>query len=271
MIAPTPPPAPATCPSCGAAAEGRFCSSCGTALAGAACNSCDAPLTPGSRFCHRCGTPAGAAAPRGSRGFGAILPWTVAALALASIIALVVGQRFGARPDPANDVAEGSNAQPSAPFANPNAPAGAMPRAPDISSMTPSQRAERLYDRIMTESEAGRTQNVRTFMPMAIAAYDMLGTLTTDQRYDLARLGEVSGDTALARAQVDTLLAARPTHLLALGLGARLARDAGDVARARTLDARLLAAEPAEQKAALPEYLLHRNDVAAMVAAARAR
>jgi hypothetical protein len=224
----------------------------------------------GSHFCHRCGSPAGATPARAARGMGAIVPWAVAALALASIIALVVGQRFGARPDPANDVAEGSNAQASAPFANPNAPAGAMPRAPDISSMTPGQRAERLYDRIMRESEGGHPENVRTFMPMALAAYEMLGSLTLDQRYDLARLGEVSGDTTLARAQVDTILTARPTYLLGLGLGARLARAAGDATRARALDARLLAAEPAEQRAGLPEYLLHRNDIDAMLAAAKA-
>jgi hypothetical protein len=40
-------------------------------------------------------------------------------------------------------------------------------------------------------------------------------------------------------------------------------------ARARALDARLLAAEPAERSAALPEYLLHRNDIDAALSAAR--
>jgi hypothetical protein len=43
----------------------------------------------------------------------------------------------------------------------------------------------------------------------------------------------------------------------------------GSDARARALDARLLAAESKERSAALPEYLLHRNDIDTAVAAAR--
>jgi hypothetical protein len=199
-----------------------------------------------------------------------VIPWAVAALALASLLAMLVGQRYGARPGGTTDVLDGANAQGSAVISAPgSAPAGGMPRAPDISQMTPAQRAERLYDRIMTENEAGNKQSVQTFMPMAIAAYEMLAPLNLDQRYDLGRLGEVGGDAALARAQADTILAARPTHLLGLALAARVARAAGDDARARQLDARLLAAEPKERTAGLPEYLLHKTDIDAALAAAR--
>jgi len=104
-------------------------------------------------------------------------------------------------------------------------------------------------------------------MPMAVAAYEMLAPLTLDQRYDLGRLGEVGGDTVLARAQADTILAARPTHLLGLILAARVARMEGSEARARALDARFLAAEPTERAAGLPEYLLHKNDIDTALAA----
>ena len=250
------------CPSCGTPASGRFCSSCGTALAGATCATCSAALTPGARFCHRCGTPAGAtSAP--SRGFAAVLPWTVAAIALVSVIALVVGQRFGARPS----VVPGDSESPVA-----TAPLGggsAMPRAPDISQMTPEQQAERLYDRIMREYEAGQLDNVKTFMPMAVAAFERLSPLNLDQRYDLGRIGEVGGDVVLARAQADTILSTRPTHLLGLILAAKAARMEKNEARARTFDVKLVAADPAERAAALPEYLLHKLDIDAAVAAAR--
>ncbi|MEO8561575.1 MAG: zinc ribbon domain-containing protein [bacterium] len=277
-IAPTPDGISSSrCPSCGAPASGRFCSSCGTALAGATCAMCATPLTPGARFCHRCGTPAGATAAAPSRGLANALPWAVAALALVSLTALVVGQRFGARNSGASataDVLDGANMQGSTPISagpavDASAPSGAPPRAPDISQMTPEQRAERLYDRIMTEHEAGRPDAVRTFMPMARAAYEMLGPLNLDQRYDLGRLGEVGGDTTLARAQADSILAARPTHLLGLALAARIAQLEGNTARARTLSAKLVAAEPAERTAGLPEYLLHKNDIDAALAAAR--
>ena len=220
---------------------------------------CAAPLTAGARFCHRCGTPAGATA-AGSRGFAGVLPWAVAAIALVALIALVVGQRFGARGN--------SLAQPSADAGAPASPV--MPRAPDISQLTPEQRAERLYDRIMKESEAGNLENVRSFMPMAVAAYEMLPPLNLDQRYDLGRIGQVGGDAALARAQADTILRAKPTHLLGLILWAEAARMEKNESRARDADAKLLAAEPAERSAGLKEYLLHKNDIDAALAAARA-
>lgn len=253
-----------SCPSCGAPASGHFCSSCGTALTGAACVHCAAPLTPGARYCHRCGTPAGASAAP-ARGLAGLLPWAVAAIALLALIALVVGQRFGGRAAPVAQAPE-TTAAPAAPFAG---GATGMPRAPDISQLTPEQRAERLYDRIMTESEAGNLENVRTFMPMAIAAYEMIAPLNLDQRYDLGRIGVVGGDSALARAEADTILSARPTHLLGLILEAKAARMAKNEARAQKADARLIAAEPAERSAGLKEYLLHKNDIDAALAAAR--
>jgi hypothetical protein len=202
------------------------------------------------------------------------MPWAVAAIALVALISLVVGQRFGSRTSGAGgtDVLDGANAQgPTAISSADAAPVGAMPRAPDISQLTPAQRAERLYDRIMTENEAGRTENVRTFLPMAIAAYEMLGPLNLDQRYDLGRIGEVAGDTTLARAQADTILREHPTHLLGLILGAKAARMVGNEPHARQFDARLVSVEPRERTAARPEYLLHRNDIDSALAAVKAR
>ena len=227
-------------------------------------------MTPGARFCHRCGTPAGSAAARATPGVGNAMPWVVAAIALVALIALVAGQRFGARPTGTTDVLDGANAQGTTTITAPGAaPSGAPPRAPDISQMTPAQRAERLYDRVMTEAEAGRTESVASFLPMAIAAYEMLAPLNLDQRYDLGRIGEVGGDSALARAQADTILRVRPTHLLGLILGAKAARMTGNEPHAQQFDVRLRSVEARERGVALPEYLLHRNDIDAAVAALR--
>ena len=253
---------PSTCPTCGAQADGRFCSSCGTALADAACNNCGAPLTPGARFCHRCGTPAGAAR-ASSRGVSSGLPWAVAAIALVALIALVVGQRFGNRSAAAATAAPPDT---NAVVVGPNG----MPRAPDISQMSPAERAERLFDRIMKESEAGNVETVRTFMPMALAAYDALAPLNLDQHFDVGRIGVAAGDTTLARAEADTILAAQPAHLLGLVLASKAAQMEGNKARAAEMDKRLLAAEPRERAKGLGEYLLHKNDIDAAVAAARA-
>lgn len=251
------------CPSCGAQATGKFCAECGAPLQGAACSACRAPLTPGAKFCHRCGTPAGAAAAalplQRSTGTGNALPWAVAGIALLALIALAAGQRFGRTPPPGGSL---------------TTPAGMpleQPRAPDISQMTPTQRAERLYDRVMSAAERGRADSVQFFLPMAIQAYDAIGPLNDDQRYDLGRLAEVGGDARIASAQADTILASNPRHLLGLLLASRAARLRGDEAAAARFLQRLAQAEPQERQRQLPEYLLHQNDIDAALAETRQR
>lgn len=249
------------CPSCHADASGKFCSSCGATLAGATCGGCGAPLTPGAKFCHRCGTPAGAEGPTDQRSFSSGLPWGVAAIALVALIALIAGQRFGRSPDaptaaPAN-AAPDANPNAAAPFAG----ASGNGRAPDISNLSPAEAAIRLYNRVMGAHERGQADTVQLFAPMAITAYQMIGTLDLDQHYDLGRLAAVSGDQALARAQADTILAQNPNHLLGLILAANAARMRKDVAAERTYHDKLVAAAPAERAKQLPEYTQHVNDI----------
>jgi uncharacterized membrane-anchored protein len=149
--------------------------------------------------------------------------------------------------------------------------AGTPARAPDISSLSPAERAERLYDRIMGAAERGRADSVRFFMPMAIQAYEALGDLTIDQRYDLGRLAEVAGDAAVATAQADTILRLHPHHLLGLVLAARAARLRGDDRTARQYLVQLSGAERSERQKQLPEYLLHQNDIESALAEFRQR
>jgi hypothetical protein len=68
-------------------------------------------------------------------------------------------------PAPAAEVAA------NAPFAG-GAAAGGPP--PDISSMSPRERFDRLYNRIMTAAENGDEETVTNFSPMALSAYTML-------------------------------------------------------------------------------------------------
>src|SRR5436190_2324781 len=199
MASPPPAPSAATlCPACGTPATGKFCSNCAAPLAGATCASCSAALTPGAKFCHRCGTPAGADArtPASS----SALPWSVAGIALLALIALVAAQRFSGSgsgvPEP---VAADGGAAP---------PAGERTgQAPDISNLSPAEAAVRLYNRVMGQHERGRADSVQLFAPMAITAYQQLGPLDVDQRYDMGRIAAISGDEALARAEADTILA----------------------------------------------------------------
>ena len=254
---------PAVCPSCGAPASGKFCSECGGSLGHSRCPSCDVELIDGGRFCHRCGLPAGASLPGSERRAGTTfsLPWIVAAIALLALIALVAGQRFAAnRPDTSLATAAS------------DAPAEATSqgtRAPDISRLSPSERAMKLYDRLMFYNEAGKRDSVQFFAPMAIAAYEMLGDLNLDSRYDLGRIGEVSGDTKLAAAQADTILRGNPNHLLGLLLAAHAARLANRADDERRYYQRLVGAEPGERPKRLAEYITHERDIIAGLKEAR--
>src|ERR687886_238943 len=198
-------PATTVCPRCSAATAGNYCANCGAPLTGATCSSCDAPLTPGANFCHRCGTATTRSAPGGAgeaRGFSAGLPWGVAVVAFVALVALVIGQRFGARAQSSGGTAAGDAAGagvPQAPIPSPGA------TAPDISAMTPEEQAARLHDRIMALAERGQTDSVQFFAPMAIAAYQRLESLNADQRYDLGSIAHVAGEPEIARAQADTI------------------------------------------------------------------
>ena len=264
------------CPSCGAAASGRFCASCGSPLQGAICPSCGSTLSAGARFCHRCGAAVGSLptpatvkdAARGSA--PSVLPWTVAALALVVLIAFVGGQRFAAARGGSLDAP--SNALPQAGLDDGGAPpAGAdgAVRAPDISQLSPEERASRLFDRVARYSEEGKKDSVMFFAPMALTAYQMLDSLNDDQRYDLGRIGEMSGAPVLARAQADTILRHHPSHLLGLILAASVARDAGQTAASRDYERRLLESEAAERRKGLPEYEQHRIDIDSALARIR--
>jgi hypothetical protein len=258
-----PPPAAgaSVCPSCGAAASGHFCQSCGSPLAGARCASCATILTPGAKFCHRCGTAAGASALRRPDATSTTLPWAIAGIALIALVGLLAGQRF--RSTPPSDVAQ---AQPQgAPLDGPDGPAPDASaqggRAPDISSMTPRERADRLFDRIMRLDTEGKKDSVQFFAPMAIAAFQMIPNPDADARYDMGRIAVVTGAAPAAKIEADSILASQPTHLLGLVLAMQAARAGGDSVAAKTYLARLRTAQKPELAKKLPEYERHIADI----------
>lgn len=256
------------CPSCGAPASGRFCTECGAVVREARCGVCGTSLTPGAKFCHDCGAPAGAQV--AARAVAARttpleppsrrnnLPWILGGVAFITLVVIFAAQRAGQEPT-----------MPAA-GAAPMAGAGGA-AAVDISSMTPQERASRLFDRIMRLAEEGKRDSVELFSSMAIPVYESLGPLDLDGRYDLGRIAQVSGNLDLAQAQADTILQQSPDHLLGLILAAAVAeaRGNGDVRNA--MQRRLLNAEASQRARGLEEYERHKVDIDAAVAAARSR
>jgi len=265
----SPSTASTTCPSCGALASGRYCASCGSPLAGATCAACSADLSAGAKFCHRCGTAVGAAAPaRESK--SSSLPWIVAALAFLALFAMAAGRGFNARPS--STVDGSANALPQAGLDDrgmSGSDQSSGVRAPDISNLSPQERADRLYNRMMTLATEGKADSVQFFAPMAVQSYLLLSPLNADQRYDLGRIGEVAGALPLAKAQADSILLTNPNHLLGLILEARLATIAGDTAQLHSYERRLIAAEKSETAKKREEYLRHQDDIANALTQAR--
>lgn len=270
------------CPVCDEPATGRFCANCGASLTNLACAECGAALGPGALYCHICGKRVGRgdqisapqmmpsdAAP--NRGKQSLVPWAIAAVALLAALATLAGRGFNASRGSSLDAPQ--NALPQAGLDDRSAapPAGgdAAVRAPDISNLSPQERAERLFNRVMILSSQGKTDSVQFFAPMAITAYQMLEPLSTDQRYDMGRIAEVGGQLDISRAQADTILRTAPKNLLGLILGARTAQLLGQRAKKAGYDRELLAAEKTELARGLDEYKRHEDDIRRALADAR--
>ena len=212
---------PSTCVRCGAAGKGKFCARCGAALGAPRLKNADA------RSRER-------------------LAFLAAALSL-GFLGLVALWSMQGRATEAPDRIGG-----------PPVIAAAEGAPPDLSTMTPRERFDRLYNRVMRAAEQGDTVTVARFSPMAFLAYGQLDSVDVDARYHAAVLRlHVQGDTAGALRLADTIQMSNPRHLfvfLIRGTAARLFRNDQLLSRA---DSEFLAAWDSEMKVGRPEYRDH--------------
>jgi tetratricopeptide (TPR) repeat protein len=136
-------------------------------------------------------------------------------------------------------------------------PSGTSNGAPPPLTGTPREQADRLFNRIMREREAGNVENATRFLPMAIAAYQQAGELDADGLYHLSILLTASGAFAEARQTAERVLSTNPDHLLALAAAADAAAQAGDSTAARNYYQQFLQKYDAEKDKPLPEYIDH--------------
>jgi hypothetical protein len=205
------------------------------------------------------------------------LPWAVAAIAFLTLFAMLASKGFNAKrgsavdapmnalPNPTVDAGSPGSADASAaPFAGGAAAGGA--RAPDISQLSPTDIANRLFDRIMRLNDQGKADSVAFFAPMAVQAYQMVEQeqghpLDADQRFDVGRIGEVAGALQIAKAQADTILQQQPNHLLGLLLAAQAAKLSGNTSALNEYKATFTRVKARELAKNLPEYKRHRADI----------
>lgn len=137
-----------------------------------------------------------------------------------------------------------------------------MPSMEELSSLSPREAGDRLFDRAMRLQEAGDPEGRAPFFArMGVRAYRRVPTSQADAdlRFHVGLLQILSGDPGAARAEADTILHREPGHLLGLLLAARAAEAAGDTAAgARWRDSLRRAAGRTELDAR-PEYRAHRR------------
>lgn len=172
-------------------------------------------------------------------------PWLIAGASLAGLLAVLL--ILLTRESPRVAVAEPASPPAEAP--------------PDISTMSPRERFNRLYNRIMQAAQAGDQATVTRFTPMALGAYAQLDTIDADARYHTALLKVHTGDVEASRALADSILAQSPGHLFGYiiqGTVARFRKDQKALGRAYS---GFLKHYDAEMKAARPEYQDHRTSL----------
>ncbi|MEX2155695.1 MAG: zinc ribbon domain-containing protein [Gemmatimonadales bacterium] len=215
------------------------------------CHACGTQLSPNARFCHKCGAAVGQVQATGWR---TGLPWAVAGAAVGALVVVLVMRGSG---EP------GAGSSGSGP-----APRSQLP-APDISQMSPEERATRLFDRVMMLAEAGKTDSVQFFLPMALGAYRLLPALDADARYHIGLLELAGGNVAGALAQADTIQRAVPTHLFIYVLRAHAYQQQGARDREQRAYADFLRQEAAELARSRPEYADHQTALSAFREEAR--
>jgi hypothetical protein len=225
---------------------------------GSECPACRTVIVAGARFCHKCGTPAGgpAAPPRQQWKLKAAL---IVSAALWVLVVVFLGVRFAQQ--------EGS------PVRNPHAnlPATAQPpRQPvDLSSMTPREAADRLFNRVMAANENGNVDEARQFAPMALQAYGLVDQLDADARYHIALIHLVVDDVLSARGEIEVLLDEAPDHLLGLIVLSDIAGRTGDAAAAASVRERFINSYESQISSGRQEYEAHRVTIDAFRASAQ--
>lgn len=245
------------CPECNRPATGNFCAHCGANLGGRFCNQCGTKVSPGAKFCNQCGAEVGGGGGRSgahreaaaSVFGGHNVAWWIAGAAMFALIVVVGVSMVRPGPGPTPGTTGGGAAAPA------TTSGGGV--APDISSMSPIEAANRLYNRVMSAVSAGDSLEAQQFMPMAIAAYQRARPLDHDGLFHLSMLNRTAGNYEAALAQAHEILEEDPNHLLGRLAAAEAAVELGELEEAETHYRTIVEVYDDEVARGLPEYQDH--------------
>ncbi len=130
--------------------------------------------------------------------------------------------------------------------------------APDISKMSPGERFDRLFDRVVRAGESGDSLTVQQFSPMALGAYAMLDSVNSDLRFHAALIHLAVGDLQAALALADTIQTQTPGHLFSAVIRGEVAERKNDSLGLTKSYRDFLSRYDAELRTAKPEYAEHK-------------
>jgi len=195
-------------------------------------------------------------AAQGDAGSGANIGWWMSGALMVGLILLIAYPVIG--PD----------RQGSTPPAAPSGATGAA--AVDLSSMTPREAADRLFNRVMTAVSTNDSTEVESFLPMAIRAYELAEPLDADGTFHLSMLHLTATLDEEGLADAEAILEELPDHLLGLAAAGDASLALGDTASARVYFTRWLDVYDVEIARDVPEYLDHTQMIPGMRARAEA-
>ena len=132
---------------------------------------------------------------------------------------------------------------------------------PDLSTMSPREAADRLFNRVMMADEQGNAAEVEQFSPMTVSAYEMLESLDTDALFHVGLIHAAAGNDEEARDYAERMKAVVPNHLLAALLEHRLAQADSNSTAAESAIKRFHAHYDEEISIGRPEYEHHRASI----------
>jgi len=224
------------------------------------CPSCDTEVKPGSRVCHECGESFTAQVAPKQWNAQTIAPWVAMVIATVALAVALVSW-----------FSRSKGAEAPAPMSPPMTSTIPAPGQPvDLASMSPREAADRLFNRVMIANESGNTEEALKFAPMALQAYDRVGTLDNDARYHVALIHMAAGDIKSARVQLDKLRQSVPNHLLGFMLEHQIAERNGNKDSAARANKAFLAAYDAEIAKGRDEYQDHLGSIERFRKAAQA-
>lgn len=213
-----------------------------------ACPSCNAACPPDAAYCPSCGKPLSGKTARPQRD-----PVTMTLYSIIGIAA--IGTMAGIL-----YLANSSTVAPT-PVSAPVSPAAPSAPAIDLSSMTPREAADRLFNRVMMAEEQGNIEEAERFAPMAIQAYDQVENRDADAHYHIGLIHAVTGDLENVRKQIGILKQFAPGHLLGLILEYDAAKQSGDEDAAAKAKSDFKAAYVTEVGIPRPEYEAHMKSI----------